>query len=113
MDREGDVEMNTEGAVRLQSDNWFEFVVGGNVPNIKDETLGVKKVCVTTNKLGSTEPVVKGESFLTDLSKSLLEIQAALTALGVPTTQTANLIANITTSLVNGAPYLSKTLESE
>jgi hypothetical protein len=113
MDREGDVEMDTEGAVRLQSDNWFEFVVGGNVPAIKDKTLGVKKVCVTTEELGSTEPVVKGESFLTDLSKSLLEIQAALTALGVPTTQTANLIANITTSLVNGSPYLSKTLESE
>ena len=114
MDREGDVLLETEGAVKIDvPKKWVEIVVGGNAPGIKDDAAGVQKVLVTKGSQGSTEPVILGETFLTDLSSSLTEIQTALNGLGIPTPETVTLLANIETSKSAGGTYLSMTLESE
>ena len=84
--RAGDIELQTQGRLRV-------------------------------TKLPSEAPaerVLLGETFLTDLSSALSEIQAALTLLSLPTTATAALISKITSSLSNnGRPLLSSVIESE
>jgi hypothetical protein len=113
MDREGDLQAETQGATKITSDKWVEVCVGGNIPGTKTESDGVKKVLITTGSQGSTEPVVLGETFLSDLQSSLSEISAALVGLGIQTPSTDSLIANISSSRLFGTPYLSSTLESE
>jgi len=92
---------------------WVEISVGGSAPSINTEAAGAQKVLVTKGAQGNTEPVMRGFEFLTDLGLSLTEISTALKALGIPTAATDQLLANILTSAVDGAPYLSTTLESE
>ena len=114
MDREGDVLLETEGAIKIDvPKKWVEIVVGGSTPFINTEAGGAQKVLVTTGAQGSTEPVTRGYSFLSDLAASLTEIKTALNGLGIPTVSTDALLANILTSVADGAPYLSTTLESE
>ena len=114
MDREGDVLLETEGAVKIDvPKKWVEIVVGGSTPFINTEAAGARKVLVTTGTQGNTEPVTKGYTFLSDLAASLTEIKTALNGLGIPTVATDDLLANILTSVADGAPYLSTTLESE
>jgi|SaaInlStandDraft_7_1057024.scaffolds.fasta_scaffold00038_41 hypothetical protein len=62
---------------------------------------------------GNSEPVLRGSSFLSALSKSLAEIQAGLNALGVPTPDTAVFLGELAASEITGEPFLSSTLESE
>lgn len=114
MDREGDVLLETEGAVKIDvPKKWVEIAVGGSTPFTNTEAAGAQKVLVTTGTQGNTEPVTKGYSFLSDLAFSLTEIKTALNGLGIPTASTDELLANINTSVADGAPYLSTTLESE
>ena len=114
MDREGDVLLETEGAVKIDvPKKWVEIVVGGSTPFTNTEAAGAQKVLITTGTQGNTEPVIKGFQFLSDLATSLTEISAALNGLGIPTAETALLIENIITSVGDGPPYLSTTLESE
>jgi hypothetical protein len=114
MDREGDIQLETDGAMKIDaSTKWVEFVVGGSIPAIKDDLSGVQKVLVTTGTQGSTEPVILGETFLTDLSSALTEISVGLNAIGIPTPEAVTLLANIATSMAVGGTYLSTTLESE
>lgn len=113
MDREGDLQAETKGATKITSDKWIELAVEGNYPVIKTESSGVKKVLVTKGSQGSTEAVVRGETFLSELGDSLSEISAALKGLGIPTPNTDRVIANIAVSELTGEPYLSSTLESE
>ena len=114
MDREGDVLLETEGAVKIDvPKKWVEIVVGGSTPFTNTEAAGAQKVLVTTGTQGNTEPVIKGFEFLSDLSASLTEIKTALNGLGIPTVSTDDLLANIITSVGDGPPYLSTTLESE
>lgn len=60
-----------------------------------------------------TEPLVMGASFLADLLAALPELMAAALAWGLPTTNTATLVANLATSLGLGAPYLSTVSQTE
>lgn len=113
IDREGDVLLETDGAVKIDVRQWVELAVDGNTPQIKTDAAGVRKVLVTKGTQGNTEPVILGETFLGDLQASLLEISTALKALGIPTVATDEIIAKITTSLVSAAPYLAATLEAE
>lgn len=108
MDREGDLQVETEGATKISSSKWLEIAVPGTTDNS-----GTKKVLVTKGSQGSTEPVMMGRSFLTDLSSSLTEITTVLQGLNIATPITDALVAGITTSLSSGPPYLSQTLESE
>lgn len=114
MDREGDIQLETDGAMKIDvPKKWVEIVVGGSTPFINTEAAGAQKVLVTTGTQGNTEPVIKGFAFLSDLAASLTEIKTALNGLGIPTVSTDALLANILTSVADGAPYLSTTLESE
>jgi hypothetical protein len=113
MDREGDVLLETSGAIRLISDKWVEIRVGGSTPAENSDLLGAKKVLVTIDGQGATEPVIKGTFFLNDLFNSLTEVQTALNGLGIPTPETATLLGRMTESAMSGPPYLSTTLESE
>ena len=113
MDREGDIQLNTSGAVKLKSNNWFQIVVGGSVPALKKADEEVKKVLVTKGPLGKTEPVLKGETFLMDLTASIVELNTFLNGMGILTPQTTAFITKVQTSIADGAPYLSNTLESE
>ena len=112
MDREGDLQAETSGATRLASEKWVEFAVSGSPPGTKSGD-GLGKVVVTKGQQGSTQPVMLGETFLTDLQSSLLEITTLLKGLGLVTPNSDSLVANITSALQVGAPYLSTTLESE
>lgn len=59
-----------------------------------------------------TRPVL--EALLSDLANALVELQAAAMALGLPTTQTAALLAQIQASVSGpGAPYLSHLTRTE
>lgn len=67
-------------------------------------------------KLGSssaTQRPLQGVAFLTDLQAALPELIAAATALGIPTPNSATLLARITTSLASQAPYLATKVEVE
>jgi len=72
-----------------------------------------KKVIVASKSSSATEPVILGSTFITDLSSSLTELQAAVNALGILTPNTLSLLTKIATSISTGSPYLSSTLESE
>ena len=67
----------------------------------------------------NTEGVVLGVEFLTDLRASLLEIQAALNGLGLPTPDTLNILTKISTSLDDPlapkgkGPFLSTRMRTE
>jgi hypothetical protein len=113
MDREGDLQIETDGATKIESDKWVEIVVAGAPPSIKTEESQVKKVLITKGVQGATEAAMRGETFLADLSASLTEIETALNGIGIATPDTAALLANIEMSMVSGPPYLSSTLESE
>lgn len=114
MDREGDVKIETEGAIKFDLANkWLQIKVGGNNPSVNSDAQGVQKVLVTKGDQGSTEPVMKGFEFLSDLMFSLTEISSLLKGLGLATPQTDQFLANATQSVSAGAPYLSQTLESE
>jgi hypothetical protein len=67
-------------------------------------------------KLGSSsasQPPLQGTAFLTALQAALPELIAAATALGIPTPNSAALLANIATSLSARAPYLATKVEVE
>jgi len=78
-------------------------------------TVTAGSITLTSDATGltPTEPVILGTTFLTDLASALPELQAAATALGLPTVNTATLIANIATALGAGAPYLSTVTATE
>ncbi|NBS67839.1 hypothetical protein EBT31_02855 [bacterium] len=57
--------------------------------------------------------VVRAPDFLNRLSGVLAELQAALTAQALPSTQTAAMIAEITTALSSGNGYTSKSFTCE
>lgn len=59
------------------------------------------------------EAVILGETFLTDLQTSLVELSSAVKALGIPTPSTDTLVAKIVSSLASGPPYLSLVLETD
>jgi len=134
--KEGDVQWDIEGAVSGDVEGFSILTVGQHqevsIGTYKDVTIGTyqhikvpgevpttkdtSKVFVTktgTSLPGSTEPVILGTQFLTDLSASITEIQTALNGLGIATPETVTLLANIATSLTAGAPHLSSTLETE
>ena len=89
--------------------------------NITLEVIGDVDVVVAADKhmrvrttAGNEQMVILGETFLTQLSKSLTELMAAATAIGMPTIETAKTIADIATSLGgDGATYLSTRLRTE
>lgn len=74
-----------------------------------DEKVRIAKTADT----GLSEPVIRGQTFLTSLSESLTELKAGLNALGFLTPKTDTLLADILTSATANAPFLSSTLESE
>jgi len=114
IDREGDLQLETEGAVKIDaSSKWVEIVVGSSTPFTNTEAAGAKKVLITTGSQGSTEPVTRGYSLISDLALSLTEISVALKGLGIPTPSTDEFVASVIESVGAGAPYLSNTLESE
>lgn len=89
--------------------------------NITLEVVGDVDVVVAADKhmrirttSGNEQMVILGEAFLTQLTKSLTELMAAATAIGMPTTETAKTITDIATSLGgDGATYLSTRLRTE
>jgi len=78
-------------------------------------TVTASAITLTSDPAGlaPTEPVILGTTFLTDLAAALPELQAAATAWGLPTVNTATLIANLATALAAGAPYLSTVTATE
>ncbi len=66
--------------------------------------------------LGGTaiaEPMIMGTAFTQQLINVLLELAAAATALGLPTTETVIMIANLGFSQILGAPYLTTKTKAE
>jgi hypothetical protein len=61
----------------------------------------------------ASQPPLQGTAFLTALQAALPELIAAATALGIPTPNSAALLANIATSLSARAPYLATKVEVE
>ena len=113
---DGDVDedsLSESFSLSLFQDGSFEVSAegGGTVVLPAGKTVTVR----TTD--GNEEGVVLGRTFLTQLSASLAELVAIGTAVGLPATQTTQLIANITTSLSadahGGAPLLSSRFRTE
>ena len=113
MDKEGDISLETAGAVKAKISKWGQISVPGDVPANKTVQTLKKLVVTKGDALGNTEAVVKGETFMTDLGEALTEVQTILSVFGVATPKLTALLGNITTSLASGSPYLSNTLESE
>tara|TARA_Y100000034_G_scaffold106971_1_gene136083 strand:+ start:263 stop:1054 length:792 start_codon:yes stop_codon:yes gene_type:complete len=72
---------------------------------------------ITITDGGAPETVILGETFLTDLSAGLTEVQTFINGMNIATPNLANLITRIATALATasvdggGAPYLSTNLE--
>lgn len=70
-----------------------------------------------TGPTGSTDQVVLGRAFLTDLVAGLIEVQSALAVLSIPATNLAALVIQIQAALAaapaGGAPYLSTVTRTE
>ena len=83
-------------------------IIGGAVT-----ITGQGGIVLTDDLLGlaTTEKLPMMETFLTDLSSAMAEV-SAIAGLGLPVVNIATLIANITTSLASGAPYLSTVTET-
>lgn len=113
MDKEGDISLETAGAVKAKISEWGQISVPGDVPANKTVQTLKKLVVTKGDALGNTEAVVKGETFMTDLGEALTEVKTILSVFGVETPKLTALLGNITTSLASGSPYLSNTLESE
>ena len=91
----------TTDAVKILGD---DVQINANVVNV----VGQSGIVFTDDLLGlaPVEPLVLGETFLTDLSAALAQL-AAIAALGFPVTDVVAMTVGIATSLATGAPYLS------
>lgn len=105
-----------DGAEFLSLSSGVAMLAGADVQvSAGTATVTASAVTFTSDPLGiaPTEPLILGTSLLTDLASALPELQAAATALGLPTVNTAALVASIATALGAGAPYLSTVTATE
>jgi len=102
---------NTE---RVAVQSAIDLVVSSNIAHL---LLGATRIRLSSTVDGSvppsTEPLVLGTTFLTDLLAAVTEVKVALSSLGFPVTSITTLETKLTASLSAKAPYLSNIAETE
>lgn len=95
---------------------WSRVLEGTTLRVDTDGTVRVSpatKVVINDGAGTDPEQVILGRTFLTDLAAGLTEVVSALTGLGLPAANLAQLVSQINTALSSDAPYLATNLETD